>query len=127
MIDKTVRSVAEALADIRDGATVLCAGFAMVGEPHILLDVLVEQEAKDLTIVSNTIGSGREGVARLIQFGRGRGRAGVLYHHLRRHDPGRGEGTTEFRRPGLCAGTGDRRRRGADRGMAGGLLGDAEV
>jgi 3-oxoadipate CoA-transferase alpha subunit len=70
MIDKTVRSVAEALADIRDGATVLCAGFAMVGEPHILLDGLVEQGAKDLTIVSNTIGRGREGVARLIELGR---------------------------------------------------------
>ena len=51
MIDKRVRSVAEALEGVQDGATVLCAGFAMVGEPHILLDGLVAQGAKDLTIV----------------------------------------------------------------------------
>ena len=70
MIDKRVRSVAEALEGVQDGATVLCAGFAMVGEPHILLDGLVEQGAKDLTIVANTIGRGREGIARLIELGR---------------------------------------------------------
>jgi 3-oxoadipate CoA-transferase alpha subunit len=70
MIDKTVRSVAEALADIKDGATVLSAGFAMVGEPHVLLDGLVEQGAKDLTLVGVTIGRGREGVSRLIELGR---------------------------------------------------------
>ncbi len=70
MIDKRVRSVAEALEGIRDGATVLCAGFAMIGEPHILLDGLVEQGARELTIVANTIGRGREGIARLIELGR---------------------------------------------------------
>ena len=70
MIDKRVRSVTEALEGVQDGSTVLCAGFAMVGEPHILLDGLVEQGAKDLTIVANTIGRGREGIARLIELGR---------------------------------------------------------
>jgi 3-oxoadipate CoA-transferase alpha subunit len=69
MIDKTVRSVAEALSGIQDGAIILCAGF-VVGTPHILLDGLVEQGAKDLTIVSNAIGAGREGIARLTELGR---------------------------------------------------------
>src|SRR5437660_10746410 len=70
MIDKTVRSVAEAMADIKDGSTVLIAGFAQVGEPRALIDGLIEQGARDLTVVHNTAGRGREGVARLIGEGR---------------------------------------------------------
>jgi 3-oxoacid CoA-transferase subunit A len=66
MIDKFVRSVAEALADIKDGSTVLVAGFAQVGEPRALIDGLIEQGAKDLVVVHNTAGRGQEGVARLI-------------------------------------------------------------
>ncbi len=66
MIDKFVRSVAEALDGIRDGSTVLIAGFAQVGEPRALVDGLIEQGAKDLVVVHNTAGRFREGVARLI-------------------------------------------------------------
>ena len=70
MIDKTIRSVAEAMAGIKDGSTVLIAGFAQVGEPRALIDGLIEQGARDLTVVHNTAGRGREGVARLIGEGR---------------------------------------------------------
>ena len=70
MIDKIVRSVAEAMAGIKDGSTVLIAGFAQVGEPRALIDGLIEQGARDLTVVHNTAGRGREGVARLIGEGR---------------------------------------------------------
>src|SRR5207302_999561 len=70
MIDKFVRSVAEALADVKDGSTVLIAGFAQVGEPRALIEGLIEQGAKDLVVVHNTAGRGREGVARLIGEGR---------------------------------------------------------
>ena len=70
MIDKRVRSVAEAMAGIKDGSTVLIAGFAQVGEPRALIDGLIEQGARDLTVVHNTAGRGREGVARLIGEGR---------------------------------------------------------
>jgi len=66
MIDKFVRSVAEALDGIRDGSTVLIAGFAQVGEPRALVDGLIEQGAKDLVVVHNTAGRFHEGVARLI-------------------------------------------------------------
>ena len=66
MIDNFVRSVAEALADIKDGSTVLVAGFAQVGEPRALVDGLIEQGARDLTVVHNTAGRGHEGVAKLI-------------------------------------------------------------
>src|ERR1700759_5200019 len=66
MIDKFVGSVAEALAGIKDGSTVLVAGFAQVGEPRALVDGLIEHGARDLTVVHNTAGRGLEGVAKLI-------------------------------------------------------------
>jgi 3-oxoadipate CoA-transferase, alpha subunit len=66
MIDKFVRSVAEALDGVKDGSTVLIAGFAQVGEPRALIDGLIEHGAKDLVVVHNTAGRFREGVARLI-------------------------------------------------------------
>src|SRR5438552_11766475 len=90
MIDKFVRSVAEALAGIKDGSTVLIAGFAQVGEPRALIDGLIETGAKDLTVVHNTAGRGREGVARLIGEGRvrkivcsfARSRGSVLFEEV---------------------------------------------
>ena len=55
MIDKFVRSVAEAMAGIKDGSTVLIAGFAQVGEPRALIDGLIETGARNLTVVHNTL------------------------------------------------------------------------
>src|SRR5690349_16708816 len=90
MIDKRVRSVAEALDGVKDGSTVLIAGFAQVGEPRALIDGLIEQGAKDLVVVHNTAGRGREGVARLIGEGRvrkivcsfARSRGSVLFEEV---------------------------------------------
>jgi len=75
MIDKFVRSMAEAMGGIRDGSTVLIAGFGDVGMPHALVEALIEQGATDLTIVVNSTGRPRgtepaTGVARLIELGR---------------------------------------------------------
>jgi 3-oxoadipate CoA-transferase alpha subunit len=53
MIDKRVTSLAEAVAGVRDGATVLCAGFGGAGLPDALCEALVEQGARDLTVVCN--------------------------------------------------------------------------
>jgi 3-oxoadipate CoA-transferase alpha subunit len=50
MIDKFVRSMAEAMNGIRDGATVLIAGFGDVGAPNALLDGLIEQGAIGLVL-----------------------------------------------------------------------------
>src|SRR2546430_1993738 len=90
MIDKFVRSVAEALAGIKDGSTVLIAGFAQVGEPRGWIEGLIETGAKELTVVHNTAGRGREGVARLIGEGRvrkivcsfARSRGSVLFEEV---------------------------------------------
>jgi 3-oxoadipate CoA-transferase alpha subunit len=70
MIDKTVRSMAEAMAGIQDGATVLIAGFATLGEPRALIEGLIEQGAKDLVVAANTAGRVDDGLSRLISLGR---------------------------------------------------------
>ncbi len=70
MIDKTVGSVAEALADVKDGSVVLVAGFGGVGEPRDLLEGLIAQGAKDLTIVQNAAGRDTAGTGRLVGLGR---------------------------------------------------------
>ncbi len=70
MIDKTVRSMAEAMAGIADGSTILLGGFGAVGQPNALLDGLIEQGATDLTVVANNAGTGHVGLARLMELGR---------------------------------------------------------
>jgi 3-oxoadipate CoA-transferase, alpha subunit len=66
MIDKRVRCLAEAVEGIRDGAVVLCAGFGDAGLPNALCEALIEQGARDLTVVANNAGSGRAGLAALL-------------------------------------------------------------
>lgn len=70
MIDKIVHSMAEALAGVQDGAVVLLGGFGAVGQPNALLDGLIETGAKDLVVVANNAGTGRVGLARLMELGR---------------------------------------------------------
>jgi 3-oxoadipate CoA-transferase, alpha subunit len=70
MIDKRVRSLAEAVAGIPDGATILCAGFGGAGLPDALCEAVVEQGARDLTVVANNAGTGRTGLAALLATGR---------------------------------------------------------
>jgi 3-oxoadipate CoA-transferase alpha subunit len=70
MINKIVQSMADAMAGIKDGSTVLLAGFGSVGQPNALLDGLIEQGAKDLTVAANNAGSGHIGLARLMELRR---------------------------------------------------------
>jgi 3-oxoadipate CoA-transferase alpha subunit len=67
MIDKTVATVAAAVADIPDGATVMIGGFGTAGMPSQLIDALIEQGARDLTIVNNNAGNGDIGLAALLK------------------------------------------------------------
>jgi 3-oxoadipate CoA-transferase alpha subunit len=70
MIDKRVKSLAEAVSGIADGATILCAGFGGAGLPDALCEAVVEQGARDLTVVANNAGTGRRGLAALLAAGR---------------------------------------------------------
>jgi 3-oxoadipate CoA-transferase alpha subunit len=66
MIDKISPSVAAALADVPDGATVMIGGFGTAGLPNELVDALIEQGARELTIVNNNAGNGDTGLAALL-------------------------------------------------------------
>ena len=70
MIDKIVPDVEAAVAGVRDGATVMVGGFGMAGMPSALIDGLIAQGAKDLTIVANNAGNGETGLAALLTAGR---------------------------------------------------------
>jgi 3-oxoadipate CoA-transferase alpha subunit len=70
VINKIVDSMADAVADIRDGATVMVGGFGSAGLPLQLLDALIAQGSRELTIVSNNAGSGQDALARLLAAGR---------------------------------------------------------
>jgi 3-oxoadipate CoA-transferase alpha subunit len=70
MINKIVASMAEAMAGIKDGATILLGGFGAVGQPNQLIDGLIETGARDLVMVANNAGNGRVGLARLMELGR---------------------------------------------------------
>jgi 3-oxoadipate CoA-transferase alpha subunit len=70
MIDKIVATPAEALADVPDGATVMIGGFGTAGQPDELIDALIAQGARGLTIVNNNAGNGDVGLAALLAAGR---------------------------------------------------------
>ena len=70
MIDKTVTSCEAAVADIPDGATIMIGGFGTAGLPDELIEALLAQGAKGLTIVNNNAGNGDTGLAALIGAGR---------------------------------------------------------
>jgi 3-oxoadipate CoA-transferase alpha subunit len=70
LIDKTVPGLAQAVAGIPDGATVMIGGFGNAGMPKALIDALIEQGARELTIVNNNAGNGDTGLAALLAAGR---------------------------------------------------------
>lgn len=70
MINKFVPSIAEALADTQDGSTILIGGFGTAGIPDELIEGLLAQGARDLTLVNNNAGNGEQGIAALLKAGR---------------------------------------------------------
>ena len=70
MINKIAPSIAAALADVKDGSTVMIGGFGTAGIPNELIDGLIAQGAKDLVIVNNNAGNADTGLAALLKAGR---------------------------------------------------------
>jgi 3-oxoadipate CoA-transferase, alpha subunit len=64
-----LRSAAEALAGVFDGATVMVGGFGEAGLPLVLLEALREQGSRGLTLISNNAGANGDGLERLIDAG----------------------------------------------------------
>lgn len=67
MVNKQVASIQEAVAGIQDGSTVMIGGFGTAGMPSELIDALIEQGARDLTVVNNNAGNGDIGLAALLK------------------------------------------------------------
>ena len=70
MINKISPSIAEALTGVADGSTVLIGGFGTAGIPNELIEGLLEQGARELTVVNNNAGNGDSGLAALLKAGR---------------------------------------------------------
>src|SRR5687768_8052237 len=70
MIDKVFPSPRAALEGVADGATVMIGGFGPAGQPNELIDALLAQGARDLTLVNNNAGNGDTGLAALLKAGR---------------------------------------------------------
>lgn len=68
-MDKRVSTLAEAVAPVTEGATVMIGGFGSSGIPFGLIDALLEQGTGGLTIISNNAGAGETGIAKLLKAG----------------------------------------------------------
>ena len=70
MVSKVVASLEAAVAGIEDGAVIMIGGFGAAGMPAELIDALIAQGARDLTIVNNNAGNGDTGLAALLKMKR---------------------------------------------------------
>ena len=69
-MDKVVRSAAEAVADVSDGASLAVGGFGLAGIPWVLIQALLDQGSTDLAVVSNNCGVDGAGLGLLLNAGR---------------------------------------------------------
>lgn len=68
-MDKSVASLAEAVAGIEDGAQVMIGGFGGSGAPIELIHALIDKGPKNLTVINNNAGNGQIGIAAMIDAG----------------------------------------------------------
>ena len=68
MIDKTT-SIEEAIGRIADGAVVMVGGFGVPGTPFMLIDELVRQNRKGLTVIKNDANEPTMGIDHLLENG----------------------------------------------------------
>ena len=77
-INKIKTNMIDILSDVFDGATIMVGGFGEAGSPIELLHGLIDNGAKNLTIIANNSGNGRIGLGALI----GQGQVKKLFVHL---------------------------------------------
>ena len=66
-MNKVVKGADEAIADMQDGAVILCGGFGLCGNPENLIAAIHKKGVKGLTIVSNNCGTTDKGLGILLQ------------------------------------------------------------
>ncbi|MGZ3863690.1 MAG: CoA transferase subunit A [Bacteroidia bacterium] len=67
MIKRTVKDAETAIADIKDGMTLMVGGFGLCGIPENLIAALVKKGVKNLTCISNNAGVDDFGLGLLLQ------------------------------------------------------------
>src|SRR6201997_5891552 len=67
MINRVVKNVDEAIADVKDGMTLMVGGFGLCGIPENCISALVRKGVKDLTVISNNAGVDDFGLGLLLQ------------------------------------------------------------
>ena len=75
-----IMSVEQALGHVKDGDRVMVGGFGLRGCPDRLIDALVESGRRDLTIISNDLGSPNIGLGKLLTNGQVRALVGNFYN-----------------------------------------------
>ena len=68
-MDKTLSSLSEAVAHVKDGMTVMIGGFGGSGAPIEMIHALIDHRPKNLTVVNNNAGNGHVGIAAMIEQG----------------------------------------------------------
>jgi 3-oxoacid CoA-transferase subunit A len=68
-MDKTYSSADEAVADFKDGDTMMSGGFGLCGNPENLISALLEKNVRDLHIISNNCGTTELGLGVLLANG----------------------------------------------------------
>ncbi len=69
-MDKLVGTAAEAVADVRSGASLAVGGFGLCGVPIMLIDALLQQGTEDLVTISNNCGVDDQALGVLLYAGR---------------------------------------------------------
>lgn len=65
-----ITEINDAISIIKDGQTIMIGGFGVPGTPFILVEALLEQGTKHLTLIKNEANIPQMGVSRLIEAGR---------------------------------------------------------
>ncbi len=116
MIDKTT-GIEEAISRISDGAVIMVGGFGVPGTPFMLIDELVRQNKKHLTLIKNDANERNMGVDHLLKNGQVErlivSHIGLNAHAIQLMNEGRIE--VEFCAQGILA----ERIRAAGSGLAG--------
>jgi 3-oxoacid CoA-transferase A subunit len=68
-MNKVVASAREAIADVKDGASILAGGFGLCGVPENLITALAEKGVRNLTVISNNAGIDGAGLGVLLKNG----------------------------------------------------------
>ena len=75
-----LRGIGEAVSRIQSGSTIMVGGFGLAGYPEGLVEALVASGIRDLTIISNDLGSPGIGLGKLLTNGQIRGLIGNYYN-----------------------------------------------